>query len=616
MVGIRNGNRSMSQNTRNIAIVAHVDHGKTTLVDGLLRQAGAFREGAEIRDRVMDSNDQERERGITILSKNTAVDWFGTRINIVDTPGHADFGSEVERVLKMVNAVLLVVDAAEGPMPQTRYVLQKSLALGLQALVCINKVDRHGARPDETLSEVFDLFVALDATDRQLDFPHIYASGRDGWATRELTDERKDLTPLFDMIVEHVPPPPSDSVSPLQLQVATLDYSEFLGRICIGRVHRGVIRRGMQAIVCKQGSDERDSFRVTKLMSFRGLERVDVEDAVAGDIVAIAGAGDATVGDTICPVDRPEPLAPMAVDEPTVSMTFGANTSPFAGQDGKFVTSRQIKERLDREAISNVGLRIAAGPSRETFVVKGRGTLHLSVLIENMRREGFEVSVGPPQVILKEVEGKIHEPVEEVVLNCAEQHAGSVIQKLGQRGGDLQALRADPDGQTRMTWLVPSRGLIGYRSEFVTDTRGTGNLVHVFSHYAPAKSRPRTRNNGVLISQDTGASTAYALFNLQDRGQMIVNAGENTYQGQIVGIHARDNDLVVNPHRGKKLTNVRAAGSDENVLLTPPRTFSLEEALEFITDDELVEATPHCIRLRKRYLDHNARKREERAAHA
>ncbi len=604
----------MSQNIRNIAIVAHVDHGKTTLVDGLLQQAGAFREGATIQERIMDSNDQERERGITILSKNTAVDWFGTCINIIDTPGHADFGSEVERVLEMVDAVLLVVDAADGPMPQTRYVLQKSLALGLKALVCINKVDRGGARPDEVLSEVFDLFCALDATDDQLDFPHIYAAGRDGWATRELEDERKDLTPLFDMIVEHVPPPPSDTVAPLQLQVATLDYSEFLGRICIGRIHRGVIRRGMQAVVIKHGSNECETFRVTKLMSFRGLERIDVEDAVAGNIVALAGAGDATVGDTICPVDRPEALAPMAVDEPTVSMTFSANTSPFAGQDGRFVTSRQIKELLDREAISNVGLKIEAGPGRETFIVKGRGTLHLSVLIESMRRENYELSVGPPHVILKEVDGKLHEPVEEVVLNCLETYAGSVIQKLNQRGGEIQELRTDPDGQTRMTWHIPSRGLIGYRSEFVTDTRGTGNIVHVFSHYAPAKSKARTRNNGVLVSQDTGTTTAYALFNLQERGQMIVSAGENTYKGQIVGIHARDNDLVVNPHRGKKLTNVRAAGSDDNVLLTPPRVFSLEEALEFIADDEMVEATPKSIRMRKRHLDHNLRKREERAA--
>ncbi len=601
-------------NTRNIAIIAHVDHGKTTLVDGLLRQTGAFREGAEIQERVMDSSDQERERGITILSKNTAVDWKGTRINIIDTPGHADFGSEVERVLKMVDAVLLLVDAAEGPMPQTRYVLEKSLALGLKAIVVINKLDREAARPDDALSEVFDLFVALDATDEQLDFPHIYAAGREGWAIRELEDERTDLSPLFDMIVEDVPPPPSDVDAPLQLQVATLDYSQFLGRICIGRVQRGTIKRGMQAVVCKQGSDEREIFRVTKLMSFRGLERIDIEEGVAGDIVALSGAGGATVGDTICPVGEEDPLSPMIVDEPTVSMTFGANTSPFAGQEGKYVTSRQIKDRLDREMISNVGLTIEPGPGKETFIVKGRGTLHLSVLIETMRREGYELSVGPPHVILKQVDGVTREPYEEVVLNCEERHSGTVIQKLNQRGGELRDLRVDPDGQARMTWTVPSRGLIGYRSQFVTDTRGTGNLYNVFSHYEKAKSKPRTRNNGVLISQDSGSTTAFALFNLQERGQMIVTAGEKNYPGQIVGIHARNNDLVVNPNKGKKHTNIRAAGSDDNVILTPPRIFSLEEALEFISDDEVVEATPKSIRLRKRLLDENARKREARAA--
>jgi GTP-binding protein len=604
----------MSHDTRNIAIIAHVDHGKTTLVDGLLHQAGAFREGAEVQERVMDSNDQERERGITILSKNTAVDWHGTRINIIDTPGHADFGSEVERVLKMVDGVLLVVDAAEGPMPQTRYVLEKSLALGIKALVCINKVDRDGARPDDALSEVFDLFVALEATDEQLDFPHIYAAGRDGWAARELEDERKNLTPLFEMIVAEVPAPPRDAGAPLQLQVATLDYSEFVGRICIGKVQRGTIKRGMQAVVCKQGSDELESFRVTKLMSFRGLERVDVDEVAAGDIVALAGAGSATVGDTICPVDRPEPMSPMTVDEPTVSMTFGANTSPFAGQEGKYVTSRQIKERLDREMISNVGLRIEEGTGKETFIVKGRGTLHLSVLIETMRREGFELSIGPPHVILKEENGVLCEPFEEVVLNCDEEYSGTVIQKLNQRGGELRDLRTDPDGQTRMTWTVPSRGLIGYRSHFVTDTRGTGNLYNVFSHYEKAKSRPRSRSNGVLISQDQGSTTAFALFNLQERGQMVVGPGVKVYPGQVVGIHARNNDLTVNPNKGKKLTNVRAAGSDDNVLLTPPRTFSLEEALEFIQDDELVEATPTSIRLRKRLLEENARKREDRAS--
>ncbi len=596
---------------RNVAIVAHVDHGKTTLVDVLLQQAGAFREGAQLTDRVTDSNDQERERGITILSKNTSVTWGGFRINVIDTPGHSDFGSEVERVLRMVDGVLLIVDAAEGPMPQTRYVLSKALELGHKAIVVINKVDRAPERSDDALSEVFDLFVNLEATDAQLDFPHIYASARDGWAMHELDDERKDLTPLFEAIVEHVPPPPSDVDAPLQLQVATLDYSEFLGRIAIGRIRRGSISRGMQAVICKTDG-EREQFKVTKLMSFDGLERVDVESAQAGDIVALAGAGTATVGDTLCPVDCPEPLETLHIDEPTLAMTFSANTSPFAGREGKYVTSRQIGERLEREALANVGLRIGPGPTRETFNVAGRGTLHLSVLIETMRREGYELSVSRPRVIRRERDGKMEEPYEEVVADCHEQHSGSVIQKLNQRGGQLDELLTAPDGQTRMRWTVPSRGLIGYRSEFVTDTRGTGTLVHLFSHYGPAKPRRKPRKNGVLVSQDDGACAGYTLFTLQERGVLLVAPGEKTYHGQIVGINNRDNDLVVNPHRGKKLTNVRAAGSDENIVLTPPRVMSLEEALEFIGDDELVEVTPQSIRVRKRILDHSLRKRDER----
>ncbi len=598
---------------RNIAIVAHVDHGKTTLVDGLLAQAGAFREGAVVAERVMDSNDQERERGITILSKNTSVEWHGTRINIIDTPGHADFGSEVERVLKMVDAVLLVVDAAEGPMPQTRYVLQKSLQLGLRALLCLNKVDREESRADTVLSEVFDLFVALDATDEQLEFPHIYASARDGWAIREPGDERKDLTPLFQMLVDEIPAPDRDHEAPLQLQVATLDYSEFVGRICIGRIERGTIRRGDNVVVCKVDGG-RESFRVTSLMRFEGLERVDADEVGAGGIVALSGAGSATVGDTICPVDAPDPLPPLTIDEPTLSMTFFANKSPFAGREGRFVTSRQIKERLDRESIANVGLRIEEGVERESFRVSGRGTLHLSVLIESMRREGYELGVGRPSVILREVDGETHEPFEEVALNCAEEHSGTVIQKLNQRGCELTEMHKDPDGQTRMRWVAPSRGLIGYRSEFVTDTRGTGTLVHVFSHYGPTKSKPRSRKNGVLISQDEGVTSGFSIWNLQERGQMFVGPGEPTYAGQLVGLHSRDNDLVVNPHKGKKLTNVRAAGSDDNITLVPPRIFSLEEALEFIANDELVEVTPTSVRVRKLHLDHNVRKRQDRDA--
>jgi GTP-binding protein len=598
---------------RNIAIIAHVDHGKTTLVDGLLRQSGSFRENQEVMERVMDSNDQERERGITILAKNTAVEWKGVHINIVDTPGHADFGSEVERVLSMVDAVLLVVDAAEGPMPQTRFVLNKALSLGLKALVCINKIDRKDARADEVLNEVFDLFVALDADDRQLDFPHCFAVAREGWAVRELGQPHKDLGPLFQMILDHVPPPPHDVESPLQMQVATLDYSSFLGRIAIGRIWRGTIRRGMQCVICKPDG-ARENFKVTKLMTFKGLERLDAEEAAAGDIIALSGAGSATVGDTICPVDQPDPRKAIPIDEPTLSMEFLPNTSPFAGREGKYVTSRQIRERLDREKIANVGLRIEDGPRSDSFIVSGRGTLHLAVLIETMRREGYEMAISQPRVILKEAGGVTQEPYEQVVVNCAEEYTGAVIQKLSQRGGELVSLKVDLQKQARMEWTVASRGLIGYRSEFLTDTRGTGTLYHVFSHYGPAQDKRRQRLQGVLINLEAGQTVAFALFNLQERGQMFLGPGHEVYGGQIVGLNARDNDMVINVCKGKKLTNIRAAGSDESIILTPPREFSLEEALEFIESDELVEVTPKSIRLRKRALDHNQRKRDERAA--
>jgi GTP-binding protein len=606
---------------RNIAIIAHVDHGKTTLVDGLLRQSGAFRENQEVMERVMDSNDQERERGITILAKNTAVEWNGVHINVVDTPGHADFGSEVERILSMVDAVLLVVDAAEGPMPQTRFVLNKALSLGLKALVCINKIDRKDARSQEVLNEVFDLFVALEANDKQLDFPHCFAVAREGWAVRELADvslddggpQKKDLSPLFQMILDHAPPPARDAAGPLQMQVATLDYSEFLGRIAIGRIWRGTIKRGMQAVICKTDGS-RETFKVTKLMTFKGLERLDADEAAAGDIIALAGAGSATVGDTICPVENPDPRPAIPIDEPTLSMEFLPNTSPFAGREGKYVTSRQIKDRLEREKIANVGLRIEQGPRADSMIVSGRGTLHLAVLIETMRREGYEMSISQPQVILKEVDGKTHEPYEQVVVNCAEEYTGAVIQKLSQRGGELMGLKVDQQKQARLEWTVTSRGLIGYRGEFLTDTRGTGTLYHVFSHYGPAQGERRKRLRGVMIAMDVGQTVAFALFNLQDRAQMFLGPGHDVYGGQIVGLHARDNDLVVNPSKGKKLTNIRAAGSDETIILTPPREFSLEEALEFIEADELVEVTPKSIRLRKRALDHNQRKRDERAA--
>ncbi len=596
---------------RNIAIIAHVDHGKTTLVDELLKQSGIFREGADVAERVMDSFDQERERGITIRSKNTAIIWRGHRINIVDTPGHADFGSEVERVLRMVDAVLLLVDAAEGPMPQTRFVLNKSLELGLKVLVCINKIDRPDSRAEEVLDEVFDLFGNLEANDEQLDFPHIYAAARYGYAMRELEDDKKDLTPLFEFILEHVPAPGGDVEAPLQLQVATLDHSPFLGRIAIGRIYNGRIARGMSAVVHRpDGSEER--FRVSQLMTFKGLERIDADDAVAGDIVALAGAGGATVGDTICEQGRPAPMRGIPIDEPTLSMQFSINNSPFAGQEGKFVTSRQIRERLDRELLSNVGLRIEQGPSPEVFIVSGRGTLHLSVLIETMRREGYELGVSQPQVILKEIDGAMQEPVEEVAVDCAEEYSGSVIDKLNQRGGSLTDLSTALDGHSRMRWEVPSRGLIGYRSEFITDTRGTGTLMSVFSHYAPVKTQQRNRSNGVLIVQDSCETVGYALYNLQDRGVLYLGPGRKVYAGQIIGLHSRENDLVVNPAKGKKLTNVRASGSDDAIRLTPPKEFGLEEALEFIERDELVEVTPRSIRLRKRILDHNARKRDEK----
>jgi GTP-binding protein len=598
---------------RNVAIIAHVDHGKTTLVDGLLRQSGSFRENQEVMERVMDSNDQERERGITILAKNTAVEWKGVHINIVDTPGHADFGSEVERVLSMVDAVLLVVDAAEGPMPQTRFVLNKALQLGLKCLVCINKIDRKDARSQETLNEVFDLFVALDADDRQLDFPHCFAVAREGWAIRELGETSKDLSPMFQMMLDHVPPPARDVEGPLQMQVATLDYSSFLGRIAIGRIWRGTIKRGMQCVICKPDGT-RENFKVTKLMTFKGLERLDADEAAAGDIIALAGAGSATVGDTICPVENPDPRAAIPIDEPTLSMEFLPNTSPFAGREGKYVTSRQIRERLEREKIANVGLRIEQGPRSDSFIVSGRGTLHLAVLIETMRREGYEMAISQPRVILKEVDGVTHEPFEQVVVNCAEDYTGAVIQKLASRGGELVSLKVDLQKQARMEWTVASRGLIGYRSEFLTDTRGTGTLYHVFSHYGPAQDKQRRRLQGVLINLEAGQTVAFSLFNLQERGTMFLGPGHEVYGGQIVGLNARDNDMVINVCKGKKLTNIRAAGADETIILTPPREFSLEEALEFIEGDELVEVTPKSIRLRKRALDHNQRKREERAA--
>jgi len=603
---------------RNIAIIAHVDHGKTTLVDGLLKQSGTLRDnrGGDTNERVMDFNDQEKERGITITAKNTAVTWRGTRINIVDTPGHSDFGSEVERVLRMVDGVLLLVDAAEGPMPQTRFVLRKSLELGLKALVCINKIDRKDARPKEVLDEVFDLFVSLGANDEQLDFPVIYAVGREGWAVNELGQTSSDLVPMFQFIIDHVPLPTSDPALPLQMQVGLLMHSPFLGRIAVGRIYAGQIKRGQQAVVCRPDGS-REQFRVSQLMTFKGLERIDCDEASAGDIIALAGAGDATVGDTICLAASPVPMPAIAIDAPTMSMTFSPNNSPFGGREGKFVTSRQIRDRLDRELLSNVGLKIEQGSSLEQFVVSGRGTLHLSVLIETMRREGFELSVSPPQVITRiNEDGKLEEPIEEVAIDCAEAYSGSVIEKLNTRGGELLDLQASLDGHVRMRWYCPSQGLIGYRSEYLTDTRGTGTIMHLFSHYAVTKGRTRMRKNGVMIVQDDGETITYSLNTLQERGQLFVHPQQQVYHGQIIGLHARENDLVVNPSKVKKLTNIRSAGNDENIFLTPPRQFSLEEALEFIGSEELVEVTPKSIRLRKKYLDHNERKRFDKTSNS
>jgi len=593
---------------RNIAIVAHVDHGKTTLVDGLLRQSGTLDDRGARGTCVMDSSDQERERGITILSKNTAIVYKDHTINIVDTPGHADFSSEVERVLRMVDAVMLLVDAAEGPMPQTRFVLRKSLELDLKVLVCINKIDRKDARPDYVLDAIFDLFGALEASDEQLNFPHIYAAARDGIAIAELGDEAVDLEPLFDMILEHCPPPPSDVEAPLQLQVATLAHTPFLGRIGIGRIYQGTIKRGMQAVVLKPDGG-RETFRVTKLMSFRGLERVDVEEAHAGDIVALAGAGDATVGDTIGAVGTEVGLPAIPIEEPTMSMMFRVNTSPFAGTEGKYVTSRQILERLDRELIANVGLRVEQGATPEQFLVSGRGILHLSVLMESMRREGYELAVGQPQVILKEIDGVQCEPFKEVSVLCNEAFTGVVIEKLNGRGGEMTELTVETDGHARIFYTMPSRGLIGYRSEFLTDTRGTGTLVSVFSHYAPILKRRSPRSNGVIIVQDDCTTVGYALANLQLRGELHLGPGQKTYRGQIIGLNSREHDLVVNPSKGKKLTNVRASGTDDAIKLTPPRIFTLEEALEFIAADELVEVTPASIRIRKIEREHHLRKR-------
>ena len=602
----------MSRPIRNIAISAHVDHGKTTLVDQLLRQSGTFRENQQVAERVMDSGDIEKERGITILSKNCAIQYGDTHINIVDTPGHADFGGEVERVLSMVDSVLLLVDAVEGPMPQTRFVTRKALALGLKPIVVINKIDRPGARPDWVINHTFDLFDKLGATEEQLDFPVIYASGLNGFAVINEGDERKDMRPLFEAILEHVPAPEVDANGPLQIQVCSLDYSTYMGQLGIGRIKRGSVRPN-QEVVVMYGEENRGKGKVSQILTFEGLERKPSELAEAGDIVLIAGIQQVNIGVTLCDPECLEGMKPIAVDEPTLTMNFMVNTSPLAGREGKYVTSRQIRERLEKELLKNVALRVNYTGDSDVFEVSGRGELHLTILLENMRREGYELAVGRPRVVYKEIDGVKCEPYEMLTVDVEEDHQGSVMEELGRRRGELQDMQPDGRGRVRLEYRIPARGLIGFQGEFLTMTRGTGLASHVFDDYGPMAGAMAERRNGVLISQNDGDAVAYALWNLQDRGRMFVSPGEALYEGMIIGIHTRDNDLVVNPIKGKQLTNVRASGTDEAVRLITPIQLTLESAIEFIADDELVEITPKNIRLRKRHLKETDRKRAAKA---
>ncbi len=599
---------------RNIAIIAHVDHGKTTLVDKLLQQSGTFDARAQMDERVMDSNELEKERGITILAKNTAIEWNGYHINIVDTPGHADFGGEVERVMSMVDSALLLVDAVDGPMPQTRFVTQKALEHGLRPIVVVNKIDRPGARAHWVVDQTFDLFDRLGASDEQLDFPVIYASALNGYAGREAELRGGDMTPLFEAIVEHVPPPDVDLEGPFQLQVSSLDYNSYVGVIGIGRIKRGKVKTN-SAITIVDPEGKRRQGRVLQVLGFHGLERVEVPEASAGDIIAFTGIDPLNISDTLCDPSCVEALPPLTVDEPTVSMTFQVNTSPFAGKDGKYVTSRQIRERLERELVHNVALRVDETDDPDKFKVSGRGELHLSVLIENMRREGYELGVSRPEVIIREIDGELQEPYEQLTVDVEEVHQGAVMQRLGERGGELKDMVPDGKGRVRLDYIMPARGLIGFRTEFLTATQGTGLLYSVFDHYGPLKrAEYGQRKNGVLIANGPGKALAYALFNLQERGRLFIGPGEEVYEGMIIGLHSRDNDLVVNPLKAKQLTNIRAAGSDENILLTPPIRMTLEQALEFIDDDELVEVTPHHVRLRKKLLLEHERKRASRAS--
>jgi GTP-binding protein len=606
------------QNLRNIAIVAHVDHGKTTLVDCLLKQSGTLSERTVLAERVMDSNDQEKERGITILAKNTAITWQGNRINIVDTPGHADFGGEVERVLSMVDSVLILVDAMDGPMPQTRFVTQKAFAMGFKPIVVVNKIDRPGARPDWVIDQVFDLFDKLGATNEQLDFPIVYASALHGYASLDDAAREGDMTPLYEAIMKHVPPPEVNPDGPFQMRISQLDYNNFVGLIGIGRIQRGKVKKNQPVSIVDREGKKRQG-KVLQVLGFMGLERIEVEEAEAGDIVAISGVADLSISDTVCALDTPEALPALTVDEPTISMTFQVNNSPFAGNKdlsgGKFLTSRQIRERLERETLHNVALKVEEGSDPDKFLVSGRGELHLSVLIETMRREGFELAVSRPEVIIKEIDGKLMEPVEQLVVDVEEVHQGGVMEKLGIRKGQLKNMESDGKGRVRLDYMIPARGLIGFQNEFRTLTQGSGLLFHVFDHYGPKEQGAiAKRQNGVMIANAAGTTPAYSLGPLEERGKLFAAEGDNVYEGQLIGIHSKDNDLTVNAIKPKPLTNMRASGKDDAIKLTPAIKYTLEQALDFIEDDELVEVTPKEIRLRKKFLNESDRKRASRAA--
>lgn len=601
---------SLAEKLRDIAIIAHVDHGKTTLVDKLLQQTASLSKKTTNTERVMDSNDLERERGITILAKNTAINWHDYRINIVDTPGHADFGGEVERILSMVDSVLLLVDAVDGPMPQTRFVTQKAFARGLKPIVVVNKIDRPGARPDWAVDQVFDLFVNLGATDEQLDFPVVYASALLGYATLDLDTPSQDMTPLFETIVKYAPPPNVDPAGPFQMQISTLDYSNYVGMIGIGRIMRGEAKTNMPVTIIDREGKTRQG-RILQVMAYLGLDRSEVPNAYAGDIIAISGIDELKISDTLCDPSNVEAMPPLTVDEPTVSMTFQVNTSPFAGKEGKYVTSRRIRDRLYQELLHNVALKVEDTNDPDKFKVSGRGELHLSILIENMRREGYELAVSRPEVITKIVDGEVHEPYETLAIDVPTEFQGTIMEKLGSRRGELKNMVSDDKGRVRLDYVIPSRALIGFHTDFLTLTSGTGIMHHVFSHYGlAAKGEIPHRQNGVLISNQQGVALAYSLFNLQERGRMLISPQTEVYEGMIVGIHTRDNDLVVNVCKAKQLTNIRAAGSDENIILIPPILLSLEQALEFIEDDELVEVTPQSIRVRKKFLKEHERKRK------